>query len=590
MTMTMVVNAVLGLAVLVASVRLILWHRASGVGGFPVRLILLLLLQPVCAILLSCTLFPPERVAPGGMLRVATAGTPRLAGAASGAPLVVLPEAGAIGGGEAVPDLATALRRHPGTERIDIMGNGLVPRDLDAARAVGVRFVPPALPAGISALTPPPVVAPGAAFQVGGQLNRLPDASVDLIDPAGRTTDTAQPDSEGRFTLTGTARAAGATAFTLRVRRDRRMVEQATVPLLVADPAPPRLLILAGAPGPEVKYLRRWASDAGYAVTTQISAGGGISLGDAPIAINAATLRRFDMAIVDDRSWAAGRGALLAAVRDGLGLILRAGGPVDDATRSQWRALGFAVGKDVAPVILPPAADPAIAATRQGIGSADAPVDIPAPDELLPDISRLSLTPDSDAVPLLRDGDGAPLATWRAMGAGRIALFAGIDSYALTLTGHRALHGDWWNALLATVGRPVAGMATIATTGWAGERVVLCGLPGPTRISDADGRGATILPVRGCAAYWPVSAGWHQLGATPFYVQPADALPVMRAARNRDATLLLRAPKAVRDGPVGGESHGDWLFPLGWLVASALLWWLERARFGRGTPRDQSAT
>ena len=42
----------------------------------------------------------------------------------------------------------------------------------------------------------------------------LPDASVDLIDPAGRTTDTARADSEGRFALTGTARAAGATAFT----------------------------------------------------------------------------------------------------------------------------------------------------------------------------------------------------------------------------------------------------------------------------------------------------------------------------------------------------------------------------------------
>jgi Trk K+ transport system NAD-binding subunit len=41
--------------------------------------------------------------------------------------------------------------------------------------------------------------------------------------------------------------------------------------------APLALLIMAGAPGPEVKYLRRWATDAGFAVTTRMSAGGGIA-------------------------------------------------------------------------------------------------------------------------------------------------------------------------------------------------------------------------------------------------------------------------------------------------------------------------
>ncbi|MBH2000063.1 MAG: carboxypeptidase regulatory-like domain-containing protein [Sphingomonadaceae bacterium] len=597
MTMETIVNAILCVAVLLASVRLILWHRASPVSGIPFRLILLLILQPVCAFLLSCSLFPSAETQSGRTLRVATAGTPRLAGAAAGAPLIILPEAGAISGGEAVPDLATALRRHTGTNSIALLGNGLPPRDLDAARTIGVRFAPPSLPAGISDLAASSVVAPGAAFQVGGQLNGLPRASVDLIDPAGRVTDTTRPDSEGRFTLTGTARAAGTTAFTLRVQQDRRTVEQADVPLIVADYTPPRLLILAGAPGPEVKYLRRWATDAGYVVNSQIGAGGGIALGDPAIAINAATLRQFDAAIVDDRSWAAARGALMAAARDGLGLILRASGPLDAATRTQWRSLGFPLsGQDaLAPLALPKTDDTAIASTRHGIGSVDSPVDIASPDELLPDVSRIAMMATDGNAPLLQDAGGAPLAQWRAVGSGRIALFAGVDSYALTLTGHRALHGDWWNALLATVGRPVAGAAAIATTSWAGERMALCGLSAPATVEDAGGRRTTVLPVQGCAAYWPVASGWHQLSpkgeARPqsFYVQPADALPVMRAARDRDATQMLRASTATADGSPERESHKGWLFPLAWLVATALLWWLERARIGR-RPDTQSAT
>ena len=104
------------------------------------------------------------------------------------------------------------------------------------------------------------------------------------------------------------------------------------------------LLLLAGAPGPEVKYLRRWATDADFDVTSRISVGGGVLLGDAPISIDTATLRRFDAVLIDDRSWAGlggQRNALLAAVRDGLGLILRAGGPVSKGAGgpARWREL-----------------------------------------------------------------------------------------------------------------------------------------------------------------------------------------------------------------------------------------------------------
>jgi hypothetical protein len=358
------------------------------------------------------------------------------------------------------------------------------------------------------------------------------------------------------------------------------------------------LLILAGAPGPEVKYLRRWASDAGYDVTTQMSAGGGIALGDAPVALDAGSLRRFDVAVVDERSWPSARGAMLAAVRGGMGLVLRAGGAIDGATRSQWQALGFGLSGPggIAPLALPKVPEQAIARTRHGIGSADAPVDMALPEELAPDISRVGLAPGGgDAVPLLQDAGGTSLAAWRTIGAGRVALFTAIDSYGLTLTGRGDLYGDWWSDMLGTVARPAPASRMTTDMVWVGDRMALCGLTGDAHVEMPDGAQARVLPVAGCGAFWAAKAGWHRLrtqGETrPFYVQPRDALPVMRAARDRRAMAMLRSDvPSVAAATMPAAAWPIWAAWLAWLAASALLWWLERSRLGRRAPRpDQSA-
>lgn len=115
--------------------------------------------------------------------------------------------------------------------------------------------------------------------------------------------------------------------------------------------------------------------------------------------MDGATLRKFDAAIVDDRSWAARRGVLMDAARNGLGLILHPSGPIDATTRGQWQALGFGLtGKGgLGSLALPKPLAPTIARTRQGIGSDDRPADLALPDEMLPEISRLGLTPRARA-------------------------------------------------------------------------------------------------------------------------------------------------------------------------------------------------
>jgi hypothetical protein len=325
-----------------------------------------------------------------------------------------------------------------------------------------------------------------------------------------------------------------------------------------------------------------------------MSAGGGVTLGDAPVSLDAGSLRRFDVAVVDDRSWAGARGPLTMAARGGMGLVLRATGPLDAATRTQWQALGFGLGGSgaLSPLALPRPAAPPIALTRQGIGKGDAPVDVATAKDYVPDVSRLGQSPDgARTAPLLRDAAGRPIAAWRPLGAGRVALFTGIDSYALTLTGRRDLYGDWWTQMLSAVARPSAGAQVMTGTYWTGERATICGLSAATPIEAPDGRQAQLLPVAGCAGYWPTQAGWHMLrertGVQALYVRPPDALPVMRAARNQQATALLatgpRAAGGIAHPPAPVDPRLWWL---AWLAVSTLLWWLERSPIGR---RAQSA-
>ena len=567
--------ALLAAAVLLAWARLARWHAAAPPEArSPTwRLAVLLAAQPVCALLLYLTLVPPAVRTAAGTLVVATRGAGPLTGAA-GDHVVALPEASALAAAERVPDLGTALRRYPDTRRIQVIGEGLPPRDRDAARGVELSFKPGDAPTGIVRLDPPERVAPGAAFRIGGRVAGPGNAAVELLDPAGRVADRAPLDPDGGFALRGAARGAGAMLFRLRVRdAGRRIIEEAEVPVVIADDAAPRVLLLAGAPGPEPKFLRRWATDAGLELHTQLPTGGGIALGDEPLPINGATLRRFDLAILDDRSWAAlapgERGALIGAVRGGLGLLLRITGAVPEAARQQWRELGFAVsgGTEVASVRLagqPAPANDDGSLTRRAVRIAAA-----------------------DDVVLLRDAGGQALANWRAVGRGRVALWPLTDSFVLALGGADARYAELWSEAFSALARSrPAAVPDIPAVARAGQRVAICGLGADATVTPPDA-GMTRLvvePPTGCAAFWPSRPGWHLLrdgaNAVPYYVQPANALPAIRAAEAREATLRLVGGSKTGGAVTAGRPRpgASWPWFLAWLATSAGLWWFERRR------------
>ena len=593
------------LAVLLLSSARLCWQQWRGPARASGVFATLLLLQAGVTVLLYLTLVPPMQRVAGGQLTVLTGAADQVRwSAAPGETVVALPEATKVADALAAPDLATVLRQHPGPTSLRLIGDGLSARDRDAALPRGVRIELPSAPQGWIALQPPPVTAPGAVFTVSARAQGVPNARAELVDPAGVVIDRSTPDAEGKMQLSGVARVAGQSVFGLRLLdAEQHVIDTLAVPVDTAAAAATRLLILAGAPGPELKYLRRWATDAGLRVQAQANAGGGVSLGDAPIALTAATVAQADVVLLDERSLAAlsatQRSTLQQAVRNGLGVLVRTGGPLGDSARQTLRSWGLAVtgGNQAVPLSLPADVDAALLQARRGPQrpASDTTAYIEEADTAshqaaLPVLEQLGLK-ISDVTPLLHDDKGAAVGGYRALGRGRIALLPITDSYRLVLAGRDDRHAELWSGVLASVARPLpaADAPRIeTTTPWAGERVALCQLRESAQVRAPDG---TLILLRvdpaggaeHCAGYWPNQPGWHQLqqgeGRHAFYVfDPASARPLYRQ-QLRDATAQrLAIGAAAASAGVVGTPGARWPWLLAFVLAAGLLWWVERRR------------
>lgn len=578
MTPSVIVALILLMAVGLSTARLALWWRkAEAAERSRPRLVILLALTPLSAVLLYLTLIPPRLAAAPGTLIVATRGA-QAVDAQAGDRVVALPEAN-VPGAERVPDLATALRLHPEATRLTVVGEGLAPRDRPAVEGRALRFVPSALPRGVVRLDTPERVAPGGVFQIGVTVNGVKGGVVELLDPAGAVVDTQTQDASGLAVLTGTAKAAGPVSFNVRVRdATKAVVETAEAPVWVDDALTARVRVIGGAPGPEIKYLRRWAADAAIDMQAQFALGGGVAAGDAPQPLNAATLSQTDLLVIDERGWDGlgdgGRAAVISAVRGGMGLLLRPTALPSEATRAQWAALGLRLS---------------------GTGDPET-VTLPVPSgskDKAPTVTRLNLRLDSaDAVPLAVDNKGQSLGLWRAEGRGRVGLWSVTDSFALTLSGEAGRHQALWSGLFSTLVRRSNAALPTVTAAHVHQRVSLCGLSGAAEVLDPQGGVShpVVAMATGearCAALWPTQAGWHVLRVTtsdtvqavPFHVLSDKALPGVQALEAREATQALVAD-ATRPAETNGEGRRGTAWPwfLGWLLVSGVLWAVERSR------------
>jgi hypothetical protein len=577
-----------------AVLRLVVGHLRATPDARPAvwRTCVLVALTLGSTCLLYRGLLPPPVAVERGTLAVLTAGADGLALPAAEV-VVALPESGNVPpGAERMPDLATALRRHPEARALVVVGHGLEARDRDAVDGRALAFVPAEVPAGLVELVAPDHIGAGARFEVRGRVAGIDAARVLIMDPAGRPISTAEADDAGRFRLDATARDAGATLFDVVVHdADAREIERVQVPVIVDAAAPVRLLLIAGAPNPDMRALRRWAEDAGLRVRWRMTFGGGAGVGDAR-AFDAAPLAQQDLVLLDTRAWdglgAGARASLLTAVRGGLGVLIHAPQAPSTALRGWLRSAGLTIETGRAVSWQPEVGPDDVARLRawMGPGSDDAPFDPLLAGEAAPTLAYLPLSGGARA-----QGDGqSAMMRWQAVGQGRLGVVTLADSWQLPLAGRADLHAGLWSGWTGTLAR-AGDVQPPRLDGEfrVGTRSMACGLSADARVHAPDG--TTIAPVpdpaaNGCAGIWPTVAGWHRIeaasGSWPFLVRAEGAAAGLHVASLQSATqALVRATDATPGTMTATRPGRTWPWLLAWLCVTAALWALGRARVGR---------
>jgi len=579
MTMNHACVILLVLAVLLGSGRYLLASSRSEASRRPKlwRVSAILILQIVSAFCLYFTLFPLPTFTSAERLVILTANADTTNAKISGR-VMALPEARPSANSEPVPDLATTLRRYPGVDHLQIIGDGLSLRDRDAAHGLTIEFDPSPLPRGLVELSLPEKISGGARWSFQGRINQIDKARVELLDPGNAIVASTQIDADGNFILADTARSAGLAMYQLRILDDRKKIlDTIKLPLNIVQEKPLRVLSMSGGPNPELKYLRRWALDTGVELQSQVNLSVGVQMNNAAISLTANSLKDTDLLILDERAWATmNRGSkqsVIDALSNGMGVLLRITGPVSANDRGELKALGFTVND---------------ANIVQGIH-----LDSDGDKKSRPTLTRRPLQVTSrDGVTLLRDDANNPLAIWRAEGRGRIGLIWLTDTYKLVLNGDSSGHGQIWHDAISTLARTRNEKAVYLRDRNAGinERMVLCNLATKTYVQEPKA-GISYLAIdtatgsKKCAAFWPRYYGWHVLVSDtqelPFYVRDADETPGIKANAKREATLLLAAKHSTGKNtsriPVPG-SPWPWFF--GWLLFTAFLWLLERSKLG----------
>jgi len=525
--------------------------------------------QLLGAVLLALTLFPPSMVQAPQTLLVLTPGVDakQLRDLDAGQLTVALP--GVEVAGDWImhtPDLAAALRTLPRVASLRVLGDGLPGRDHDAVGVRALAFEPSAAPIGFVALDFPAAVDSGVLWRVGGRVEGVPSAHVELLDRAGTKAATGNVDEQGRFQLSAISRVPGTETWRLRLLdANEAEVDVVSLPLRVRMPAALRGVILAGAPDAESKYLRRWALDAGHQIGSEIRLSRGIEQRGESVKLEPASLAEMDLLIVDERAWA-GLSArekqdIGEAIRSGLGVLLRVSAKPSAAVLAEWRELGVNLQAS---------------ATKDQAQSTDT-----AAINLGQDRPALAIV-DAGLVPLLRAEDGTLLAAWHGVGQGRIGIWLPRDSFRLQLAGQGSRYGTLWSRVFSTLAR-ARGTREPQLPHWArvGERTQVCGLQIGADVIDPAGTQSAMLVEpsdAACASWWPSSAGWNSVrdenGTWPVFVHTADEGHSLHRAETREATRQLIEPEIPAWTVATGLPRWPWF--LAWLAISAPLWWLQR--------------
>ncbi|MBD8525364.1 hypothetical protein [Pseudomarimonas arenosa] len=489
---------------------------------------------------------------------------------------LALPDALPWPNAQPVPDLGAALRKQPAA--LVLAGDGLSSDQLALLAGLPLQFEPvnPTAP-GIVKLSAPRTVSVGQRWTVRGRVQPTRSGlNLHLVDPAGNDLDQTAVDEAGEFQLVGSTPLASPLRYTVELRDEERMVQSLPLPLQAHIPSQMRMLLIAATPSPELKFLRRWATDAGIQLDAQIGVAPSLALRRGQPALSPASLAELDLVLIDDRSWqqvGQQRELIVEAVRNGLGLLLRVTEPASPARLQTWQQLGLSIES-----------------------TGEAPIEV-QPLFLVP---RLASGTALHAWPLravdahpLRDDAALGHSTWNALGRGRVGLTWLNDTFQYVQQAHPEVHASHWAALLHELARSASSEPRwrALTTPLVKQRATLCGGDRPPTLIGPDGERIETLrdANTGCVGFWPSRPGLWQIESSAGQPEPqwidvfeSEQLAPLLAAQRREATeaYAKAAPWNGDYTPGISTDLQHTLLLAAWAALAMLVWLWERRLIG----------
>lgn len=420
-------------------------------------------------------------------------------------------------------NLAALRQRMPGLRRVHVLGQGLPSADLPGLGPVEVVAHVSAPKACFRMANWARSTEVGHSWTVEGYLeNPAGKGPVWVrLRAAGAVRDSVQlPTGHGSFRLAFAPKAANRTVYQLEAGAAGRgglRVPSEPLPLEVVPARPLRVLLLAGTPSFEFRFLKEYLGRKGHSVAVRIGLSRGLTQTEflnQPAAevgrLTPTLLSRTDIVLTDAASLAALSGAettaLQGALRNGQsGLVMLA-----EPTAALPRSLPARSDFRIEPQPTVAAQDPQ--KLQWPSASTTALAIVPATFRSSPALRTLVTTQRRQ-----------PVAAARRIGLGQVVVTTIAETFPWVLQGQTVAYAAYWSHLLSAAAPPqAAGASIMPQAPWprpdAPVAIQTTNLPdGPITIRAVGGNNTTVALRQDArvaewaqGTYWPSTDGWHQ--------------------------------------------------------------------------------
>jgi hypothetical protein len=441
-----------------------------------------------------------------------------------------------------VDDLTQAK---PAIGSLQVLGYGLSEDQLAQLHNLPVKFHAAKSVAGVSAVSWNAQLKTGEKLSVQGSFNNTTDKAVKVaLKGLGTTVDSAfiQANTSATFDLNTTPRHAGRAVYRLISTTDADTIANESIPVTVDAIKPLKILMLAGAPNFEDKFLKNWLTANGYGVAVRSAISKDkfsqefVNVEQQSLAhLTPGLLEKFDIILSDldvlKTLNASESGALKQEVlQKGLGIIVRA----DSTAHSNfWLQQDYPVNK--------------ISTAGQVVESLKIQGQDAASAKLLLDPAYI--TPQNYTQPLVTDQQNHILASSSLAGSGKEVFTVLNATHDWMLSGDENDYTALWSLLITKAAKHtptteqwsvVNNVPTVNShtklrleTSASQPEVKINQIPNSLE-RQAD------IPFAWHAAYWPQHAGWQQ-------VQQGTTVPQWLFIYPQNEWLTLKNTQMLRD-------------------------------------------